>query len=99
MSSEPMYDSVLLAAAHMAREADERANFCRICFGPLPECPGHVGYMEMFGPTPTDAEVAAYRADLEVRRRGLDRKQRALDEAARGLGYDGIDDLVKKVGP
>lgn len=93
------YQDILLAMAEYEREAEKRTNFCRICWGSLDECPGHVGYMEMFGPPPTEAERAAYLADLKVRERGLERKHRALDEGARQLGYDGIEDLAEKVRP
>jgi hypothetical protein len=93
------YESVLSAMATYARQSEVESNFCRICWGPLDDCPTHVGYMEMFGPPPTDEEMAAYRADLEVRARGLERKRQALDDGARQLGYDGIDDLVAKTMP
>ena len=97
--TEPMYQDVILAMAAFQRAGDEKANFCRICWGPLDECPGHKGYMEMFGPPPSEEEVAEYRADLEVRRRGLERKQAALDATAVQLGYENAADLAAKVGP
>lgn len=93
----PMYESTIQAAADFDRAADERNNFCRICWGLKLECPGHVGYVEMFGPPPTQDEIDAYRADLKVRDRGLERKAEALNAAAINLGYDSIDDLTKKV--
>ena len=55
--------------------------------------------MEMFGPPPTQAEIAAYRADLEVRTRGLERKSRALDAAAIDLGYVGISEIMDEAWP
>lgn len=94
--TEPRYESILAAAAAFERAADERTDFCRICWGPKPECPGHVGYMEMFGPPPTQAEIDAYQADLEVRRRGLERKEQALNAAAIRLGYDSLNDLMER---
>lgn len=94
--SEPRYESIILAAAEFEREADDRDNFCRICWMSMTECPGHVGYMEMFGPPPTQDEVDAYRVDLEVRQRGLQRKSESLNATAINLGYDGIDDLMEK---
>jgi hypothetical protein len=96
--TEPMYDSTLLAMAY-ERQSDVASNFCRICWGPLDECPGHQGWMEMFGPPPTEAERAAYLADLEVRERGLERKHAALDAAAKHLGYDSIEALSDEVWP
>lgn len=94
-----MYENILLAMAQYEQELDRQRGFCRICWGPLVECPGHKDYMEMFGPLPSEQEMAEYRADLEVRRRGLERKGQALEDAARALGYDGIDNLVAEVGP
>lgn len=88
---------VILAMAEYERAADQRANFCRICWGPLNECPGHQGYIEMFGPPPSPEQVEAYRADLEVRQRGLERKHCALEAAARQLGYESLEDLAEKV--
>ncbi|QDF19980.1 hypothetical protein HWC44_gp093 [Mycobacterium phage ThetaBob] len=88
---------VLLAMAAFERENDVRNNWCRICWGKLDECPGHVGYMEMFGPPPTEEERADYAADLEVRRRGIERHAAALNQAAVNLGYDSIEDLCAKV--
>jgi hypothetical protein len=92
-------DDICWAFASWQRAADERANFCRICWGPLNGCPGHVGFLELLGPPPSDQEVAAYRADLEVRRRGLDRRAAALNQAAVNCGYAGIDDLRSKTLP
>lgn len=95
-----MYFDSLLAMAAFQRASDEASNFCRICFGPLDECPGHKGYMEMFRPEPySDEELAAYRADHEARLRGLERREKALDAAAVKLGYEGINDLAQKVFP
>jgi len=96
--TDPQYESTVLAAAAFERASDERNDFCRICWGPKPECPGHVGYMEMFGPPPTQAEIDAYRADLEVRARGLERKSQALNAAAIQMGYSGINELMDKTG-
>lgn len=97
---QPIYSDSILAMAAFERANDERANFCRICWGPLDECSGHKGYMEMFRPNPyTDEELAEYRADHEVRMRGLERRERSLDEAAKNLGYEGIRDLADKVWP
>lgn len=97
---QPIYSDTPLAMAAMERAIDERNNFCRICWGSLDECPGHKGYMEMFRPEPyTEEELAEYRADREVRLRGLERQEKALDEAAKNLGYEGIRDLADKVWP
>lgn len=97
--TESQYESIVLAAAAFERASDERNDFCRICWGPKPSCPGHVGYMEMFGAPPTEAEIDAYRADLEVRARGLERKSQALNAAAIELGYGGINELMDKIEP
>ncbi len=97
---QPVYYNSLLAMAAFQRASDEASNFCRICFGPLDECPGHKGYMEMFRPEPySDEELAEFRADREVRLRGLGRQEKALDAAAVKLGYEGINDLAEKVLP
>ncbi|AYD86916.1 hypothetical protein I5H63_gp091 [Mycobacterium phage MilleniumForce] len=92
-----MMTDVMLAIAGFELENDVRNNWCRICWDKLDECPGHVGYMEMFGPPPTEEELTAYAADLEVRRRGIERRAAALNHAAVNLGYDSIEDLCEKV--
>lgn len=95
---QPVYYDSALAIAAFQRASDEASNFCRICWGPLNDCPGHKGYMEMFRPEPySDEELAAYRADREVRLRGLERQEKSLDAAAVKLGYEGIHDLAEKV--
>lgn len=97
---QPVYKDSLLAMADFERARDEASNFCGICWGPLDDCPGHKGYMEMFRPEPySDEELAAYRADREVRLRGLERREKALDAAAVQLGFEGIHDLAEKVLP
>lgn len=94
-----MYEDVLLVAARLAREADKRADFCSICWGPLDECPSHKGYLEMFGPPPSAEELREYLADREIRARGLDRKQKALEARARQLGYASLEDLMERTQP
>lgn len=95
--SEPIYEDTVLAMRAFDRAANP--NFCRPCWGPLDQCPGHQGYMEMFGLPPTEEQRAAYLADLEVRKRGIERQQQALNTAAVELGYGSIEDLCDKVMP
>jgi hypothetical protein len=93
-------DDILLAYAEYQREVDERNHWCRVCWLPIEECSGgHVGWMEHFGPPPTEAQRHAYRRDQRLRKEGLARKLAALEAAARRLGYEGIEDLVEQVGP
>ncbi len=89
-------DDIILSIVQLQQHSDKRSNFCRICWGPLDTCPGHVGYIEKFGPPPTDEEMVTYSADLEVRQEGLERKYQALNEVAKSLGYQSIEDLVEQ---